>query len=367
MTGRDDLRTRKIVVVGTTFGRMYLEAIRRSPTMHLAGLVARGSRRSHSIAAAYGVPLLTSTAQVPGDTDLACVAVRAGSIGGEGTTVAVELLSRGISVLQELPAGSGDVTACLRAAHHGRAAFAVANLYRRLPSVRAFLAAAQELVAAERPLAVDAHLSIQPAYALADILTQIGIPVRPVSLASVGGGSVVAGTLGRVPVAVRYATALDSQDTDNDVRFPAVSVHTGSGTLTLTDVHGPVLWIPTLHLPSEAKHNIMSDTAALREVSATDTLFSPQYSHAAVLDDLWPKALAAEIDAALQNTSTATGQRTLQVAQLWQTMTSGVDFPVATDSSTDFTERAALLARLRKAAGIANPEPATADEEEDQR
>lgn len=352
---------KKIVVVGTTFGRMYIEAIRRCPGTRLAAIVARGSDVSRRTAAAAGVPLLTSTSEIEDDTDLACVAVRAGSIGGAGTTIAAELLQRGISVLHELPVGSNDVTACLRAAKSGKASFAVANLYRRLPSVRAFLAAARELIATEPPLAVDAHLSIQPAYALADLLTEISIPPRPISLAPVDGASLVTGSLGGVPLAIRYATVLDTRDTDNDVRFPSVSVHSGSGTLTLTDVHGPVLWTPTLHLPAEAKNTATPGSTQLTGVAASDALFAPAYTHAEVLTELWPTALAHEIEAALRDTTSAAAQRTLRSAQLWESITSGVDFPDTTAARADFGDRAALLSRLRTAADEATSEPAPYD------
>jgi hypothetical protein len=65
----------------------------------------------------------------------------------------------------------------------------VANLYHRLPAVCAFRAACLELLATEDALAVDAHLSIQPAYALASLLGEIGLTVRPTVLSAREGGN----------------------------------------------------------------------------------------------------------------------------------------------------------------------------------
>lgn len=351
-------RERRVVVAGSTFGRMYLEALTRCPGVRVTGLLARGSDRSRRTARAYGVPLLASPDEVAADTDLVCVAVRSGTVGGAGTTLAVDLLRHGVAVLHELPVGAGDVTACLRAARAGGAAFAVADLYRWLPSVRAFVAAARALLAAEPALAVDAALSIQPAYTLARMLADAGLPLRPVQLAPPANG-LVAGQLGGVALAVRFATVLDASDTDDDVRFPAVSVHTASGTLTLTDVHGPVRWTPTLHLPDDARSGSRTarDAAALDSVAAGVQLLDRAPTHADVLDTLWPEALAREVLAFLNAPADASAaQRTLAVAGLWEALTRGVDFPPAVDGTASFAERADLLTRLRAAVAAASGE-----------
>ncbi|MGL5927390.1 MAG: Gfo/Idh/MocA family oxidoreductase [Dermatophilaceae bacterium] len=352
MTAAPDPTTRRILVVGSTFGQMYLDALRHcQPHAVAVGLLARGSDRSRRIAEMHGIPLLTSIDDIRGDTDLACIAVRADSVGGTGTTLATRFLERGISVLHELPASTGDVTACLRAAHLGGARFAVADLYRWLPAVRVFRAAAGELISLEPPLAVDAHLSIQPAYALARLLTEIGLPLRPLALRpSQGGAPLVSGTLGDTPVSVRYATVLDARDTDNDVRFPSVSLHTRSGTLTLADVHGPVLWIPTLHLPEQGRDSTAPGDGALAQTATSTELFHPQHTHLTILTDLWPKALAGQILAMFDDASNGAAQRTLQVAQLWEALTGGVGFPAAGQDDGDHLLHTELQALLRDTA-----------------
>lgn len=357
---------RRVLVVGSTFGQMYLNALRRCQPQAVAiGLLARGSDRSRRIAEMHGIPLFTSIDDIPDDTDLACVAVRADSVGGAGTTLATRFLERGVSVLHELPASTGDVAACLRAAQVGGARFAVADLYRWLPAVRAFRAAARELIALEAPLAVDAHLSIQPAYALARLLTEIGLPLRPLALRPSQSGTLVSGTLGVTPVSVRYATVLDARDTDNDVRFPSVSLHTRSGTLTMADVHGPVLWIPTLHLPEQARGSGTPGDDDLAQTATSTELFHPQHTHSTILTDLWPKALASQITAMFDDASNAAAQRTLQVARLWEALTGGVEFPAAGQDDVDHPLRPDLQALLRAAAQATLSDIGTSQEDED--
>jgi pyochelin biosynthetic protein PchG len=339
----------RVVVAGSTFGRMYLRALRLMDDVQVTGLLARGGDRSRRVAEEHGIPLLTSPEAVPEDTDLVCVAVRAGSVGGAGTDLATRLLERGIPVLHELPMGRADVGSCLRAARRGGTDFAVANLYHRLPAVCAFRAACLELLATEDALAADAHLSIQPAYALASLLGEIGLTVRPTVLSAREGGTLVSGTLGSTPCAVRYATVLDGRDTDNDVRFPAVSVHTRSGTLTLTDVHGQVLWTPTLHLSGSNGRDWPDGGDPSDDAAMSIPLHRTTVTPGRALGYLWPHALARNISAMLRGCDPGEAQRAIRTAQLWEELTRGVGFPEAAAPS-DPAWREALTERLRAVA-----------------
>ncbi|WP_316668180.1 Gfo/Idh/MocA family oxidoreductase [uncultured Propionibacterium sp.] len=360
--------SRRIVVAGSTFGQMYLTALRRChPDTVVIGLLARGSDRSQRIADAHGVPLLTSADDVPDDTDLVCVIVRADSIGGSGTTLAAKFLEKGISVLHELPASTKDVTTCLRAARRCGARFAVADLYHWLPAVRVFRAAARELLSFDRPLAIDAYLSIQPAYALARLLTEIGLSLRPVSLKPSQDGKLISGALDGTPVAVRYATVLDACDSDNDVRFPSVSVHTSTGTLTLAGVHGPVFWIPTLHLSGKAKNGTGYEGEGLVKTAASTELFRSNHTHAEIFTDLWPTAIASQITAMFDEASHADAQRMIQVARLWEDLTGGAEFPAAEEGAADSAQRVLLQDRLRAAAKSAVGVSHISEKDEDSR
>ena len=64
------MQTRRVVVAGTAFGRIYLDAIRSDPeSFELAGILASGSAYSAECARRYGVPLYTSPEDVPAYRD----------------------------------------------------------------------------------------------------------------------------------------------------------------------------------------------------------------------------------------------------------------------------------------------------------
>ena len=73
----------RVVVAGTSFGRVYLDAVGSD----LVGILARGSDYSKQCAASRGVPLYTSVDEVP-DVDVACVVLKSGALGGPGTEIA---------------------------------------------------------------------------------------------------------------------------------------------------------------------------------------------------------------------------------------------------------------------------------------
>ena len=73
-------------------------------------MLARGSDRSVACARHYGVPLITDVEQV--DADVACVVVRGGLLGGEGTELAKRLMARGVHVLQDWSITTSWPSAC---------------------------------------------------------------------------------------------------------------------------------------------------------------------------------------------------------------------------------------------------------------
>ena len=92
----------KAIVCGTTFGQFYCEALRLMQNeIEFDGILSTGSERSKKCAQAYGVKSYTSVEELGEEIQLACVAVRSGVLGGNGTELAVSLLERGISVIQQ--------------------------------------------------------------------------------------------------------------------------------------------------------------------------------------------------------------------------------------------------------------------------
>lgn len=366
-----------VVVAGTTFGRKYLEAVEACPGAELVGILGRGSERTKRVAARAGVPLYTDPAELPVSVDVACVAVRADVVGGSGTTLARRLLERGISVLQELPVSESEVASCLRiAAASGRGSegagagvvYAVADFYLRLPAVQAFLGAAHELAAAEPILAISGHCSVQVGFPLAGILAELPLLAHPARLAPVAdSGGMIAGHLGSTAVNLQCTTALDPVDTDNNVQFPALSLHTAAGVLRLADVHGPVTFTPTLRLPETTRSSDRFPAAELT-TPAAEELYSFAGSQGDCLAEQWPQAMAHEIAAVAGAEGTldpARAQRTLAAAAVWENLNRGAGFPTPMRGHIFGGEQQrTLIQRLRAAARPLADTPSTTNTSE---
>lgn len=103
----------KTLVCGSTFGQFYLEALkRRSDDFEVAGILSQGSERSKKCVQYYELPMFESVDQLPPDIDFACVVLRSAMMGGEGTNLSLQLLEKGIHVIQEQPVHQDDISKC---------------------------------------------------------------------------------------------------------------------------------------------------------------------------------------------------------------------------------------------------------------
>ncbi|MFH8630476.1 Gfo/Idh/MocA family oxidoreductase [Streptomyces lydicus] len=338
MNGRR-LRT---VVCGTTFGQFYLAALAAHPAeFEIVGVLASGSERSAECAARHGVPLYTAVAELPDDVDLACVVVRSGVLGGTGTELALELLRRGIHVVQEQPVHHDDLVACLREARRSGVRYRLGDLYVRLPAVRRFAAAARKVLA-RQPLAyVDAACASQVAFPLLHILADALGTVRPwqVSAAAAAGDApfaVLTGRIGGAPLTLRVHNQVDPDDPDNHLHLlHRITLGTDGGALTLTDTHGPVLWSPRLHIPESVKNRFdfaAPGTGHLTEPSSVPlgAASPPDYRH--VLQEQWPAAIGQDLSAARAAILGAPDaerpeQYHLTLSRMWQELTKELGYP----------------------------------------
>ena len=345
-------RRMRVVVCGTTFGQVYLNAFRDAGLpFELAGIVARGSVRSRECAERWGVPLFTEALQVPGDTDIACVVVRSGALGGRGTELATTLMRRGIHVLQEHPVHHDDLAACLTQAHRHRVVYRLNSFYPHLEPVRRFLAAARRLISRQRPLFVDAACAIHVAYPLFDILGQALGGVRPWSVNALlpatesppppdeGGAPFrsLEGLIGGVPLTLRVQNQIALGDPDNHLHLlHRITIGTEGGNLTLVDTHGPLLWSPRLHIPAEMKDHFdlaAADSAEHLDFASSAPLGPPSGpTFREILGSMWPAGVAAallELRTAILNGEDPRpkGQYHLALCRIWQETTSRLGYP----------------------------------------
>jgi pyochelin biosynthesis protein PchG len=255
----------RVVVCGTTFGQVYLEAFRQPGLpFRLAGILSQGSERSRACADHYGAPLFTDVAQLPEDVDIACVVVRGGLLGGRGVELVGRLVERGIHVLQEHPLHHDELAECLRRARSHGVVYQMNSFYVHVAQTRAFIAAVRALLDRQRPLYVDAACGFQLAYSLLDVIRQALGGVRPWALAAplvpdpglraLTGAAApfrsLEGVIAGVPLTLRVQNQLDPGDPDNFAHLMhRVTVGTESGSLTLVSTHGPVVWTPRPRYP----------------------------------------------------------------------------------------------------------------------
>ena len=166
----------KVIVCGSTFGQLYLKALRSSPEkFQLIGILGTGSDRTLRCAEEYNIKVYKSIDEVPDDIDLACVAVRTAAFGGNGTEIALQLLEKGINVIQEHPSHPKDMEMCYRVARKKRLVYHIGNLYPHLGDVQRFIKCAKYLNNEDRLLYVDTVFSSQVSYPLIKIL-QLAMP-----------------------------------------------------------------------------------------------------------------------------------------------------------------------------------------------
>lgn len=323
-----------VLVCGATFGQLYLEALRRPgrAPFECAGLFARGSARARACAEHYAVPLYTDVAEVPGDVDVACVVVRSGLLGGQGSALAQRLMERGMHVVQEHPLHHDELADCLRTARRTGVGYQLNSFYVHVASVRRFLAAAHELTRTTTLRYLDATCSLQTAYSMLEILARLVGRLRPwqLDVAPAGGDAatvpfrVVTGTLGGVPLTMRVQHELDPSNPDDNAHvLHRVTCGTDAGNLTLHDTHGPILWQhrPYFHDIRAAVGPVAEPADHLRRPHVV-TVGAHAPSYREIADEMWPDAVLEALRALRQSIDLrqgpmVDGQRHLALCRMW--------------------------------------------------
>jgi pyochelin biosynthesis protein PchG len=330
-------RPLRVIVCGTTFGQVYLEAL-RIPGLPFepVGILARGSERSRACARHYGLPLFTEVAQVPADTDAACVVVRSGLLGGRGTELAMELMARGIHVLQEHPLHHDELAGCLREARRAGVVYQLNSFYVHLAPVRRFTAAARELLRLRPAAYVDAACGFQVAYALLDIVGDVFAKVRPwrfetpTSFTTPTPFRSLDGMIAGVPATLRIQNQLNADDPDDNAHLlHRITIGTGSGSLTLHTTHGPLIWDARPRIPREVRSSaadaLYANGSGTRSEDPSATILGPADApgHRAIFGSIWPAgaatALLAFRAAIIEGEDPMRrGQYHLSLCRLWQ-------------------------------------------------
>lgn len=341
----------KLVVCGTRFGRVYLAACRsaRAP-FDLVGILARGSKRSHECAAHYTVPLYEDVSSLPDGIDVACVVVGTGVIGGKGGEIAIELMRRGVHVLQEHPLHHDELARCLAEARRNKVVYQLNTLYPHLPHVRGFLDAARRLREVAPPEFVELSCSVQVSYSALDLVGRALGNLRPWGFGTVNQlpeavsqlskttrpFRSLEGVIGGVPMTLQLQNQMDPSDPDSHAHvLHRIVLGFPGGSLVLADTHGPVLWLPRPNMPREAEHTITLDAPRAEHLDYGSSNFvggREAWSYRRIVGEMWPAGVTAAM-LELQRSIDAhedpliRGQYYLTVSKLWQEATSRFGYP----------------------------------------
>ena len=254
------MNRKRILVCGTSFGKIYLKAILESEQYELAGILGKGSARTRSLAESFGVPVYTDLVEIDRELDAACVIIPNAAGGGNGAEIAEKLLSKGVPTLLEHPAHDKEIVRCLRAAKE--VPFMLNPFYRYIEPVRDFLKAASVIGQSSKLLCASLECAIHVLYdgldilgcALGDLSTwKLGkVTEVPISSLIGGGNKCVGGVIGSIPVMLTVNMNVDKNDTDHPLHlYHRIELTFSTGRLCLVNTHGPIVWMPFLQMPRD--------------------------------------------------------------------------------------------------------------------
>lgn len=330
---------KKVIVCGTTFGQIYLEAINTNPNLELVGIIAQDSERSVMTAQKYGVSLLRNVENLPEKVDIAFVVVRSSCLGGPGTDIAKSLLERGIHVLQEHPVHYRDIEELAKTANRQKKVYMVGNLYRHMEQVRNFITCAKKLNEKNELLYVKAAFSSQVSYPAIDILLDalpFGVGLDMEHQVECGGFKMLMGKIKGVPFIFEIHHEINPKDPNNNMNFMhEIEFLYAAGRLLLSNTFGPLLWYPKMN--TDIAHAIDRNYPPhMMENSGMCLGDFGCKNFKNILERLWPTAVGQDIklmEQAVENRGAAGRnlQREMAVAKVWNRITSEIGYAKIVD------------------------------------
>lgn len=324
------MNRKRILVCGTGFGKIYLKAIIESEQYELAGILGRGSARTRNLAESLGVPAYADFAEIGTEVDAACVVIPNAAGGGNGAEIAEKLLLKGIPTLLEHPAHDKEIVRCLRAAKG--IPFMLNPFYRYIEPVRNFLKTATIIGQSSKLLCASLECAIHVLYAGLDILGcalgdlstwKLGeITEVPISSLAGGGNKCVGTVIGAVPVMITVNTNIDGRNPDHPLHlYHRIELTFSTGRLCLVNTHGPIVWMPFLHMPRD-EHGTMNidegDTVDFPSSLNIGQMTAPSVRK--TFDNIWPEAVLCALHCLITQDKIKKLQMTqyqIYVSKLW--------------------------------------------------
>lgn len=298
--------SKKILVCGTGFGKIYLKTIIASEKYELVGILGKGSERTKKLADTLKVPVFTDIAEVSTGVDAACVVVPNAAGGGNGSEIAVNLLLNGIPTLLEHPAHEQEIVRCLRASKD--IPFMLNPFYRHIEPVRNFLKVANLISQSSKLLNASLECAVHVLYdgldilgcALKDISTwELGTVTQiPVSASTGGGNKSLGAIIGSVPVMLTVNTNVDKDDPDHPLHlYHRIELTFSTGRLCLVNTHGPIIWMPFLRMQRDEYGTMNIDEKIVTDIpSGLNIGEAVPPSMRRTFDEVWPDAVLQALE-----------------------------------------------------------------------
>ncbi|MBE5903194.1 MAG: methyltransferase domain-containing protein [Pseudobutyrivibrio sp.] len=338
----------RIIVCGTRFGQFYLEAAKSCPQVELAGIMSTGSKQSKDCAEKYNVPIYTDCDSVTEDCKLVAVAIKTQTQGGKGTEIARTFLEKGKAVILEQPVSKKEIVELYQLAAKNKTGFMVGDHYAYLPAVKEFIEYSKVLMQKQKPIYINIDMATQVSFSCCHILALIlGKTVnvefeekinKPEPFKSVQC------KFNGIPVNIRGQNQIAADVSDNYMHlFFRISVGFPTGTITLEDVHGPVVYRERMTIP-----NLKFVPSGLKDLSEGQicdkrikVLFqSDDNSYRDVLTKHWVRAIEEELvelkdisDGRIkQSESAKKGAAVIAGAALWSDIMGMLGYPDICDN-----------------------------------
>jgi len=335
-------RKLKVVVCGTTFGQFYCEALLRlKEQFEFVGILAKGSERSRKCAEKYNVKLYGSVEELNETIDIACVVVRAAVMGGSGSNIANKLLNKGIHVIQEQPVHYKEIETCVKVAKKNNVKYFVADLYKNLSSVKAFIKASKIILEKTKPIYIDAGVASQVSFPLIEILAETLNSIKPFQIKNVdresGPFHILTATIRDVPIIFQVHNEVNPHEPDNYMHYlHRITIGTNSGRICLEDIQGPVRWHNKMHFPLDADLGSCFSgewPEALKILCSLDLGNFKQNTLGEVFKTEWVEAIANDLFFVKEMLSEEPGKlnmyyaRLISNARIWHEFTEHLGFP----------------------------------------
>ena len=292
---------KKVVVCGAGFGQYYLKAIKTlTDEVELVGILSRGSKQSTQLAEKLSIPLYTSLEQLDSvEIDIACIVIKSEIVGGSSTDFVEYFLNRRVHVFQEHPVHYATYATTVKQARKNNCFYFMNTFYPSLRSVKMFLKMLEQLKMDSKINYIRAECGIQVLFPMIDILGKV---VGNMNLFKINKDmldkeqspfAVIRGTIGSIPFILLIKNEMDIQNTESNIALlHQINVNTSRGNLTLTDVHGQIVWTPIIHedLKSGDQKKVLSDIPVQQSFSD-----SSQLTMENIFDTLWPDSIRCSL------------------------------------------------------------------------